>query len=129
MAEASPDGRTAVSERLGDLVEALLATPTLNRYRVALERFRTDGEILRLQAALRATHERFREAQQAKRHDPQLFKEMRELQAQLQEHPVVLEFVAARDGAEDLLRMTNQEMTAILGIDLAASLPRTGCCS
>ena len=97
MAEASGDGRGIVNEGVRGLVEALRATPTLARFRVALDRFRTDEELGRMQAELRASHERLQQAEREKRHDPQIFKEVRELQAQLQEHPLVLEFVAARE--------------------------------
>jgi cell fate (sporulation/competence/biofilm development) regulator YmcA (YheA/YmcA/DUF963 family) len=129
MAEAPADGRGVVSERARELVEALRATPTIERFRAAQERFRADEELGRMQAELRESQERLQHAQSERRHDPQLFKRVRDLQEQLQQHPLVLEFVAARQEAQDLLRLANQEMTAILGLDVAANTPRTGCCS
>ncbi len=128
MAEPSDDGRGVVSERVRDLVEALRATGVIERLRTAEERFSADTELRRLQAGLRWTHEKLQEAERAGRHDPRLFQEVRQSQAQLQKHPLVIEFVAAHKEAEELLRATNQEMTAVLGVDVGASAGRAGSC-
>ncbi len=103
------------------------STPTVARFRAAGERFRSDPELTRAQAELRESYERLQEAQRDQRHEPQLFAAVRQQQAQLQRHALVVEFVAARDEVQDLLRMANQEMTAILGVDIAANAPRSCC--
>lgn len=127
VSQTKADGGELVKERLREFVESLRATPTLARFREAEERFRNDPELGRAQAELRQGYERLQEAERDKRHDPQLFAAVRELQAELQRNPLVVEFVAARDGVQDLLRMANQEMTAILGVDIAANAPRSCC--
>ncbi len=128
MTATKADGNALVKERLQEFVDALLATPTIGRFRTAEERFRNDPELSRAQGELRQSYDRLQEAQREKRHDPQLFADVREQQAALQRHPLVVEFVAARDEVQDLLRMANQEMTAILGVDIAATAPRSCCC-
>jgi cell fate (sporulation/competence/biofilm development) regulator YlbF (YheA/YmcA/DUF963 family) len=128
MADASEDGRGAVTERVRELVEALRAAPAIEQFRAAQERFRADTELGRMQAGLRWSHERLQRAQQEKRHDPRLFQEVRDAQARLQRHPLVVDFVEARQAAQDLLRETNQEMATILGIDIGGSVGRAGGC-
>ena len=53
---------------------------------------------------------------------------MRDAQARLQRHPLVIDFVATRQAAQDLLRETNQEMGAVLGVDIGGSVGRAGGC-
>ena len=81
-----------------------------------------------MQAGLRWSHEQLQKAEREKRHDPHLFQEVRDAQARLQRHPLVIDFVAARQAAQDLLRETNQEMAAVLGVDIGASAGRAGGC-
>ncbi len=129
MTDASDDGRSVVAQRVVELVEALRATPAIERFRTADERFRGDADLTRLQAGLRWTHQQLQKAEREGRYDARLFQEVRESQSRLQQHPLVREFVAARNGAQDLLRETNQEMTAALGVDVGASAgPSGGCC-
>jgi cell fate (sporulation/competence/biofilm development) regulator YlbF (YheA/YmcA/DUF963 family) len=128
MPEASENGRGVVTERVRELVEALWAAPAIEQFRTAEERFRADAELGRIQAGLRWSHERLQKAQREKRHDPRLFQEVRDGQARLQRHPLVIEFVTARQAAQDLLRETNQEMAAVLGVDVGASAGRAGGC-
>jgi len=127
MPEASQDGRGVVTERVRELVEALRAAPAIAQFRAAEERFRADTELGRMQTGLRWSHERLQKAEREKRHDPRLFQEVRDAQARLQRHPLVIEFVTTRQAAQDLLRETNQEMAALLGVDIGASAgPRRG---
>lgn len=128
MAEAFENGRGVVTERVRELVEALRAAPAIEQFRAAEERFRADTELGRMQAGLRWSHERLQKAEREKRHDPRLFQEVRDAQARLQGHPLVIEFVTTRQAAHDLLRETNQEMAAVLGVDVGASAGRAGGC-
>ena len=128
MADVSEDGRGVVSERVRELVEALRAAPAVEQFRAAEARFRADTELGRMQAGLRWSHEQLQKAEREKRHDPHLFQEVRDAQARLQRHPLVIDFVAARQAAQDLLRETNQEMAAVLGVDIGASAGRAGGC-
>lgn len=127
MAKAG-DGREALAERVLELVEALRAAPAIERFRAAEERFRSDAELGSMQAGLRRSHEQLRIAERERRHDPRLFQEVRDTQTRLQRHPLVVEFVAARQEAQDLLRRANEEMTAVLGVDLGASVGSAGGC-
>jgi len=128
MAEASENGRGVVTERVRELVEALRAAPAIEQFRAAEARFRADTELGLIQAGLRLSHERLQKAQREKRHDPRLFQEVRDAQARLQRHPLVIEFVEARQAAQDLLRETNQEMAEVLGVDIGGSVGRAGGC-
>jgi cell fate (sporulation/competence/biofilm development) regulator YlbF (YheA/YmcA/DUF963 family) len=128
MAEPSGDGRGAVTQAVLDLVEVLRADPSIGRFRAAEERLRADAELVRMQAGLRWSHEKLQRAASEKRHDARLFQEVRETQARLQRHPLVVEFVTARRAAEELLRETNAAMTAVLGVDIGASAGRAGSC-
>jgi cell fate (sporulation/competence/biofilm development) regulator YmcA (YheA/YmcA/DUF963 family) len=128
MAEASENGRGVVTERVRELVEALRAVPAIEQFRAAEARFRADTELARLQAGVRWSHERLQKAELEKRHDPRLFQEVRDAQARLQRHPLVIEFLTTRQAAHDLLRETNQEMAALLGIDIGGSVGRAGGC-
>ena len=128
MADASENGRGVVTERVRELVEALRAVPAIEQFRAAEERFRADTELARLQAGVRWSHERLQKAEREKRHDPRLFQEVRDAQARLQRHPLVVAFVTARQAAHDLLRETNQEMAAVLGVDIGGSAGRAGGC-
>jgi cell fate (sporulation/competence/biofilm development) regulator YlbF (YheA/YmcA/DUF963 family) len=128
MAEEPENGRGVVTERIRELVEALRAVPAIEQFRAAEERFRADTELARLQAGVRWSHERLQKAEREKRHDPRLFQEVRDAQARLQRHPLVIDFVATRQAAQDLLRETNQEMGAVLGVDIGGSVGRAGGC-
>jgi cell fate (sporulation/competence/biofilm development) regulator YlbF (YheA/YmcA/DUF963 family) len=128
MADASEDGRGVVTERIRELVESLRAAPAIERFRAAEERFRADTELGRIQAGLRWSHEQLQKAEREKRHDPRLFQEVRDAQTRLQRHPLVIEFLTTRQAAQDLLRETNQEMAAVLGVDIGASVGRAGGC-
>ncbi len=127
MAEEA-DGRGAVDERVRGLVEALRATPAMERFRLATERFRTDAELRRLQAGALWIRERIQAAERQNRHDPNLFMEARETNARLQRHPLVIEFLEAREEAQDLMRAANLQMATVLGFDIAASVGRGGGC-
>ncbi len=122
------DGRGVVTERVRELVEALRTAPAVQRFRTAEEQFRGDAELSRMQAEVRRTYGEVVRAQSENRHDPRLFQEVRDGQARLQKHPLVVEFVAARAAAQDLLRQTNVEMSAILGLDIGVSVGRAGAC-
>jgi len=124
----SKAARSVVTARARELVAALRATPAIERFRAAEERFQTDTELARMQAGLRWSQERLQQAKLEIRHDPRLFREVRDAQAQFQKHPVVVEFVAARAAAQDLLRRTNAAMTEVLGVDVGASAGRAGGC-
>jgi cell fate (sporulation/competence/biofilm development) regulator YlbF (YheA/YmcA/DUF963 family) len=128
MADASYDGHEAVTERVRELAEALKNAPPVARYRAAEERFRADAELQRLQSGLRWSHEQLRKAEREGRHDARLFQEVRDGQARLQRHPLVVEFVAARQEARDFLRETNDVMTEVLGVDIGGSVGRSGGC-
>ena len=128
MAEEPENGHGVVTERVRALVEALRAAPAIEQFRAAEERFRADTELARLQAGVRWSHERLQKAEREKRHDPRLFQEVRDAQARLQRHPLVVAFVTARQAAHDLLRETNQEMAAVLGVNIGGSVGRAGGC-
>lgn len=122
------NGDDVVKERARELAAALSAAPAIGRYRAAQERFRGDAALGEMQAGLQAAYERLQAAERELRHDPGLFQEVRSLQARLQRHPVVVEFGSARSAAQDLLRQVNAVMTEALGVDIGASVGRSGGC-
>jgi cell fate (sporulation/competence/biofilm development) regulator YlbF (YheA/YmcA/DUF963 family) len=122
------DGRGLVTQRVRELVETLRAAPAIQRYRDAEERFRADAELGRMQTALRWSYEKVQKAERQGRHDARLFQEVRDAQARIQRHPLVIEFVSARGEAQELLRATNDAMTEVLGLDVGASGGRAGAC-
>lgn len=128
MVEASGDGRGVVTERVRELVEALRAMPGIERFRAAEKHFLSDEELNRMKAELRRNHEQLQRAEREKRHDPRLFQEVRDGQSRLQKHPLVVEFLAARAEAQELLLKMNAAMSAILGVDIGASVGRAGSC-
>lgn len=119
---------TAVAEQVRELVEALRAAPEMVRFRAAEEQFRTDAELDRMRLGLRFSFQNLQRMDREGRHDPRLFQEVRETQARLLRHPLVVEFSTARAAAQDLLREANGAMTAILGVDVGATGGRAGAC-
>lgn len=128
MADAAVDGRSVVTERARELVEALRAAPALQRFQAIDGLFRSDAEVARLQAGLRWKNERLQRAASQGRHDAALFRDVREAQARLQGHPLVIEFLTARAELQEFLREVNGAMTEVLGVDVGASAGRAGGC-
>lgn len=122
------DARGLVTQRVRELVETLGAVPAIRRFCEAEERLSADAELGRMQTGLRWSYGKVQEAEREGRHDARLFQEVREAQGRIQRHPLVIEFVSARQEAQELLRATNDAMTEVLGLDVGASGGRAGAC-
>jgi len=123
------DGHLKVSAAARELVEALRATPVIQAYRQAEKLFHEDPEVRRLRANVERAIEAFQRSQEKGTLTQSQIDEARNLQARLQNHPVVKEFLAARDAAGEFLQGVNRSITEILGVDLGATVgPRRGTC-
>ncbi len=125
MEDVSSDGRQAVLQCTDEFIAALKSNPTVKRFHEAARRFETDEEVLSLRKRLR----QFEEARRKKGVPPNQFRDLRDTQAQLRNHPVVQEFFASRDQVSELLQRTNVAISEILGIDVGQTAgPAASCC-
>jgi cell fate (sporulation/competence/biofilm development) regulator YlbF (YheA/YmcA/DUF963 family) len=109
------DNLATVQQRTDEFIEALLATPAIRRFREAARQFETDPEV----QSLLETLQRFQQAQQAGLDLSNSLQDIRDLQLQIRNHPVVQEFLSARDEAGALLQETNVAISQPLGLDFA----------
>jgi cell fate (sporulation/competence/biofilm development) regulator YlbF (YheA/YmcA/DUF963 family) len=122
---ANLDGRENVLRRTDEFIEALRATPAVQRFAEASRRFEADQEV----QSLMGTLQRFQRAQQTGEVLGTRFQDVRNAQARLQNHPVVQEFLAARDAVGALLQETNLVISEILGLDFGQTVgPAGGAC-
>ena len=125
MERANLDGRENVLRRTDEFIEALRATPAVQRFAEASRRFEADQEV----QSLMGTLQRFQRAQQTGEVLGTRFQDVRNAQARLQNHPVVQEFLAARDAVGALLQETNLVISEILGLDFGQTVgPAGGAC-
>jgi cell fate (sporulation/competence/biofilm development) regulator YlbF (YheA/YmcA/DUF963 family) len=123
------DGRSAVLERTREFVAALKATPAVERYAVLQARFRTDPEVQKILEVLQTKVDAFQRAQQDGTLREGQIREVREVQARFQAHPLVQEFFQARDAAGTFLQETNRVISEILGLDFGQTVgPAGGAC-
>ncbi len=123
MGNMNPDDRELVLERTDEFIRAIKATPVGQRFAEAKRRFEGDKEV----QSLMETIQNFQKAQQSLQSTD--IQSVRKAQTRLRSHPVVQEFVAARDAVGVLLRDANREVSEVLGIDVAQTVaPASGCC-
>ncbi len=123
------DGRSAILERTRALGKALRATPTLQRLAAGEQRFRNDPDVRRIREELQRHLATFQQSQQAGTLQEGHVRGVREAQARLQDHPVVAEFLEARQGVSLFLQETNRAISEILGLDFAQAVrPAGGAC-
>lgn len=122
------DPTGSLSDSLQELLEALKAAPAIVAFRDAERRFQADGELRRLRTELQESGERLQGARMRGVAAQALLAEVREKQAGVQSHPLVLEYVTTKGAADDFLRGINRAISAIVGLDVAdAGRPAGGC--
>jgi cell fate (sporulation/competence/biofilm development) regulator YlbF (YheA/YmcA/DUF963 family) len=129
MGTQGSDGRSAVLERTRELVAALKATPSIQRFVVAQDRFQTDSGIQRLLADVQRKAQTFQRAQQDGTVQEEQIQQVREAQARFYDHPLAQEFLQARDAVGTFLQETNRVISEILGFDFGQTVgPAGGAC-
>jgi len=108
-----PDNLASVQQRTDEFIEALLATPAIRRFREAARQFETDPQV----QSLLETLQRFQQAQQAGLDLSDSLQDIRDTQLQIRNHPVVQEFLSAREEASALIQETNLAISQPLGLD------------
>lgn len=125
METAKLDDRETVLRRTEEFVEALKGTPVVRRFAEASRRFEGNQEVQSLMETLL----RFQRAQQTGGMSPSELREVRDAQARFRNHPVVQEFLAARDAVVALLQETNLVISEVLGLDFGQTAgPAGGSC-
>ncbi len=123
------EDRSAGLERSREFGKALKATPTLQRLAAAEQRFRSDPDVQRIREELQRHLATFQRTQQAGTLQEGHVRGVREAQARLQDHPVVAEFLEARQAVSLFLQETNRAISEILGLDFAQTVrPAGGAC-
>lgn len=123
------DGRSAVLERTREFVAALKATPAVERFAAAQARFRTDPEVQEILQGLQSQVDDFQRAQQDGTLQEEQIRQVREAQARFQAHPLVREFLEAREAVGLFLQETNRVISGILGLDFGQTAgPAGGAC-
>lgn len=123
------NGNAMVLEKGRELIEALRATAVIEAYQRAEERFRKAAELRRVRADFERVAGAFQRAQGQGTLTHAQIREAREVQARLQRHPLVQEFLAARDAAGRFLQEVNRVMSEVLGVDVGATAgPAGGAC-
>jgi cell fate (sporulation/competence/biofilm development) regulator YlbF (YheA/YmcA/DUF963 family) len=121
--------RSPVLERTREFVTALKATPSVQHFVAAQHRFQTDAEVRQIMADLQRKTDAFQEAQQDGTLREEQIQDVRAAQARFQRHPLVREFVQARDAAGVFLQETNHVISEILGLDFGQTAgPAGGAC-
>lgn len=125
MERADLDGREDVLRRTEEFVQALKSTPVVLHFNGAARRFKADLEV----QSLMATLQRFQQAQQNGGVTSAELKDVRDAQMRIRNHPVVQEFLAARDAVGAFLQETNQAISEVLGLDFGQTAgPAGGAC-
>lgn len=125
MDTAQLDVGPSVLQRTEEFIEALRATPAIRRFKEASRRFEADQEVQSLLGRL----QRFQQAQQRGTATSTEVQDARDAQARIQRHPLVREFLAARNGAGALFLQTNQAISEVMGIDFGQTAgPAGGAC-
>ncbi len=106
-------------------VDALKATGVARRFTEATRRFESDTEV----QGLLDTLQRFQRAQRTGEILAEGVEDIRKAQVRLQAHPVVNEFLAARDALGSFLQEANVEMSQVLGVNFGQTAgPAGGSC-
>ncbi len=119
------EGREAVLRCTDTFVDALKSTSAVQRFIGAAHRFESDQEVQTLMGVLR----QFQLAQQAATISRADLQEVRDAQIHIRNHPVVVDFLTARDEVGMLLQETNRVISEVLGLDFGQTAgPAGGSC-
>jgi cell fate (sporulation/competence/biofilm development) regulator YlbF (YheA/YmcA/DUF963 family) len=123
------DGRARVIQHADAFITALRATPVVQRFADAQRRFDTDPEVRALLETFQRLADGFQRAQRAGEARPDQVREIRDAQARIQAHPLVREFVDAREAVGRFLQETNLVISEVLGVDFGQTAgPAGGAC-
>lgn len=112
-----------VQQRTDEFIEALLATPALSRFQVAAQQFESDPEV----QSLIETLQRFQQARQAGLDISENLQEVRDAQTRIRNHPVVQEFLSARQELSELIQATNAAISEPIGLNFGQAVgPASG---
>ena len=129
MEMSESDGHARVMQQTDAFIRALRATPVVQRFVGAQRRFDTDPEVQKRLETFQRLADGFQRAQQAGDARPDQVREIRDAQARVQAHPLVREFVAAREAVGVLLQETNLAISEVLGVDFGQTAgPARGAC-
>lgn len=119
------EDREAVLRCTDAFIDALKATSAVRRFTDAAHSFESDQEVQRLMGVLR----QFQLAQQTATVSRADLHDERDAQIHIRNHPVVVDFLAARDEAGTLLQETNRVISEVLGLDFGQTAgPAGGSC-
>ncbi len=122
-------GRQNLIEQGDAFVRALRAMPVVARFLGVRQRFETDAEVRALLGEFQRRANAFRDAQQAGTESPDVIRDVRVAQANVQGHPIVREFSEARADVAKLYQQTNDVISEALGVDFGQTAgPARGCC-
>lgn len=111
-----------VQQRTDEFIEALLATPALSRFQEAAQRFESDPEV----QSLIETLQRFQQAQQAGLDISESLQEVHDAQTRIRNHPVVQEFLSARQELSELIQATNVAISEPIGLNFGQAVGSAG---
>ena len=117
----------ALQEATDRLIYALLGSGPFLAYERSLARLESDAQARGLLERLSMLQVELRGKQGSDRITPTDIEELRSVQSKVRMHPAILEYAQSQQGAVDLLREVNQEISQVLGVDFAA-LARSGSC-
>lgn len=129
MERGKRDGRARVVQHTDEFVRALRVTPVVQRFADAQRRFDTDPDVQALLARFQHLAGAFQRAQQEGTVGVAQVQEIREAQGRVQAHPVVREFLDAREAVGVFLQETNLVISETLGVDFGQTAgPAGGAC-
>lgn len=122
-----PDG--TLSDCVEELIVSLKAAPAITSFLDVQRRFQEDAELTRLRRELQAAADAFQRMPPAGAAAKSALADLRARQAGVQAHPLVQQYVTAKNLADTLLKQVNAIISAQVGVDVAgAAAPAGGCC-
>lgn len=117
-----------LTETTREFIAALLDDPSVIEFRSAADALDNDEEFATLRRSYGETVEQFRQKQSDGTLEQTDIERLRELQNEVNSHPIAQRFIAARDEIAALVQECNQEISHVLGFDFGSVAgPRGGC--
>ncbi|GAB4524763.1 MAG: hypothetical protein Fur0018_08590 [Anaerolineales bacterium] len=114
-------------ETIEGLTQNLLASETFLHYRAAKNRLENDTVSQNLLKELSRVQAHVREAQDNGTVRQEEIETLRQIQTRVQENSTIMEYVAAQQGAVNLLREINDDISALLGVNFAVLAQKSTC--
>jgi cell fate (sporulation/competence/biofilm development) regulator YlbF (YheA/YmcA/DUF963 family) len=115
-----------VRHSAGTLAESLVSTEVIQVYQQTYNHYTSDPEAASLIERFNQAQEEARNLQSNGGLTSEKIDQLRKMQAEVQAHPSIMQFVLARQAAVQFLREINAEISQELNIDFAA-LARRSC--